>query len=187
VKYTTPYRFGVDENVWIQKEGLSKFSCPNDSTTTYCVTSDYQIVRCGDIGCTQTTGLNTCSTPISQADCAFRNTEVAVEAALSDLELYWDEVMEGIEFWLKKWAGAIGMDILSELWGKKSTIIAAITQKVGTMTTVTPNNFKKIVVDSIKAAVPAAGKFFLTVGKGISFVFLVWDIMNWDMFVVKAY
>jgi hypothetical protein len=50
----------------------------------------------------------------------------------------------------------------------------------------TPTSFKKIVVDAIGAAVPAAGKLFFTIGKGISFIGLVWDIMNWDIFVVQA-
>jgi hypothetical protein len=145
-------------------------------------------VKCGDLGCARTTpnALNACSTYVGQAQCAYRATVVDVQAALSKLEWLWDEVMDGVGFWLTKWAGAIGMDILKEIRGKKSTIITAIKIAVGTTKTMSPNSFKTIVINSIKAAVPAAGSLFLRIGKGISFPFLVWDIMNWDCFVVKA-
>jgi hypothetical protein len=188
VKTTTPYVFGVDEGLYIQSEGLSRIYCPGDSVTTYCVTSNYLIMKCGDLGCAQTTGgSNACSIPVSKTDCVFRNNQVAIKSALANLEIYWDEIMSGVEFWLKKWAFAVGVDTLKVVWGKKSTIINAIKAKVGTITTMTPTSFKKIVVDAIGAAVPAAGKLFFTIGKGISFIGLVWDIMNWDIFVVQAY
>lgn len=187
VKYTKPYVFGVDEPLYIQKGGLGRFYCDNNIKTSYCVTSNYLIVSCGDIGCEKTTGgVNACSTSVSEADCTFRNSEIMIDDALIDIEIYWDDVMGGIEFWLTKWGGAVGMDILSQIWGSKSIIIDAIKQKVGTRTTMTPTSFKKVVVDAIKAAVPASGKVFLNIGKGIAFPFLVWDVMNWDIFVVKT-
>jgi hypothetical protein len=189
VKNTTPVRFGVDESLYIQRDTLSRFYCPNDSASTYCVTSDYKIVKCGDLGCEKTTGgVNACAYAISRDDCTFRNQDVEPEDALASIDIYWDEVMGGIEFWLVKWAGSVGMDILSEIWGKKSLILDAVRRSFGTGTApLTPATLRNAVVNAIKAVVPAAGNVFLSIGRKLSFPLLVWDIMNWDIFVVVAY
>lgn len=198
VKYTTPYRVGVDESLSILKDGLSKFSCPNDNTTTYCVASNvdvaknYRIVKCGDLGCMKATGwtsVDYCSPQTTIPDCAYRRTAVAVKTALSDLDSYWEEVFSGMYLWVTRNSND-SLTIVSEIGQKKGTIMNTIRQKVGSSTTLSTSTFSTIVKQAINAAVPMASRTLLGDNKKmkqISVQNLVWDIMNWDLFLVDAY
>lgn len=179
-------RYGIDESLWIRKDGESRIVCPDG--VTYCVASNYAIMRCGDIGCQKVTGgLNTCSTQITETKCMFRNSEVLVKDSINKLDAVWSTIMDGIETFLKKFAGGLGLDALSQLRGKKSIVITAIRTAVGTSRTMAPSSFMTIVKNAITAAVPVASSITLNIGRGLGLPFLVWDIMNWDIFVVKAF
>ena len=179
-------RFGIDESLWIRKDGESRIVCPDG--ITYCVASNYAIMKCGDIGCQKVTGgLNTCSTIITEKNCTYRNSEVKVIESINKLDVAWVTIMNGIETFLSKFAFGVGIDALNQLRGKKSIVIAAIRAAVGASRTMAPSSFMTIVKNAVSTAVPVASTITLAIGKGLGFPLLVWDIMNWDCFVVKAF
>jgi|NOAtaT_6_FD_contig_21_5343457_length_653_multi_4_in_0_out_0_1 hypothetical protein len=72
VKKNSTVHFEINDSLWILGDGLSPVDCGG---IKYCVTSDYDIVLCGQIGCQETTcediSCNTCDNPISKYECLY--------------------------------------------------------------------------------------------------------------------
>lgn len=184
---TPTLRFGTDESIYIQREGRSKFTCPGDSTTTYCVTTVYEIVKCGDIGCTQLTGgVNGCARPISRSTCATRRTQLSTTPAMSALNSIWNEVMDAVQVWLVENEMTDLLGVLQEIKDNKGVILEYVAAEIESTTTVLAADFKAAIIEAITIIVPAAANL-LPLTNPISFALLVWDIMNWDIFMVKAW
>ena len=186
VQYTATDYFGVDESLYILLEG-SRVTC--DDGTVYCVTSNYNIVKCGDLGCEKTTGgLNSCDIPTSQDTCTYRQTEVVAPDALDEIEQVWDAVMIAAEKVLKRFFFSFGVAILKEIASKKSVIMAAIRLSIVAIDVLDGPALKEAVILAIERAVPLAAKSITVIGMGpVSLALIIWDILNADVFVVEAY
>lgn len=186
VQYTATDYFGVDESLYILLEG-SRVTC--DDGTVYCVTSNYDIVKCGDLGCEKTTGgLNSCDIPTSEETCTYRQPEVVVPDALVKIEQVWDAVMIAAERLLKKIFFSFGVSILKEIASKKSVIMTAIRLSIVAIDVLDGPALKEAVILAIERAVPLAAESITVIGLGpISLALIIWDILNADVFVVKSH
>jgi hypothetical protein len=111
---------------------------------------------------------------------------VSTAPALSALNSIWNEVMQGIELWLNTFGYSDFSYILEEVNQSKDMIIEAVAVEIEHAATVTAATFKAAVVDAIESIVPAATTL-LPLPTALEFALLVWDVMNWDVFVLKVY
>jgi hypothetical protein len=135
------------------------------------------------------TSVDYCSPQTTIPDCAYRNTAVTIQTALYDLDSNWEEVFLGIYLWVTRNSKA-SLTIVSEIGQKKGIIINTIRQKVGSSTTLSTSTFRTIVKQAINSAVPMAVRTLLgdnKTMKQVSVTDLVWDIMNWDLFLLDVY
>jgi hypothetical protein len=190
VKTATTYGFPVYEPVYIRAQSGIKCGGNSTTSTTYCVTSRYRIVKCGDIGCEQRPGIfNTCDLPISQDECDDRYEE-AVESDVDLIHWHWDNILNDVEIWLRNHSVRVVADrkLLSKIRGAKKIIIDAI--KLEVAEEMTPAFFRKIFIDAIQAAVPDS-VYALTLkvptSRKISLSMLVWDVFNAAWFTLKMY
>lgn len=105
---------------------------------------------------------------------------------MSALNSIWNEVMDAVQVWLVENEMTDLLGVLQEIKDNKGVILEYVAAEIESTTTVLAADFKAAIIEAITIIVPAAANL-LPLTNPISFALLVWDIMNWDIFMVKAW
>lgn len=94
--------------------------------------------------------------------------------------------MDAVQVWLVENEMTDLLGVLQEIKDNKGVILEYVAAEIESTTTVLAADFKAAIIEAITIIVPAAANL-LPLTNPISFALLVWDIMNWDIFMVKAW